>query len=522
MNPLRNLSVRANLMVLAGISLGAMLMLVAVAYSNMSAANVLAEHLLEDVKLARAAGSADMMHDALRGDALAARLAGAQASAQEKQGLQKELAEHVQTLNQSLGEVGQSSSAETRKVLDQVDPDVKAYVAAAHKLVDAAFAGHSDETLQKAFDAAFTKLEEDLEHLSAQVEQSAQASVLEKARVQQRAQLSMALSIALAAGLIVGFSMLFARTTLRRLGAEPQELRDFALRIAQGDLSARLHEMAPTDSVAGAMLRMQGMLSTAVQAIRGNAENVASASAQIAQGNEDLSSRTEEQAAALEQTAASMEQLSGTVKQNADNAKQGNQLARGASDVASRGGEVVGQVVQTMRGINDSSKKIADIIGVIDSIAFQTNILALNAAVEAARAGEQGRGFAVVASEVRNLAQRSADAAKEIKSLITASVERVEHGTTLVDQAGATMDEVVGAIRRVTDIMGEISTASNEQSNGVTQVGEAVTQMDQTTQQNAALVEQSAAAAKGLQEQAQALLKAVSTFRLSQAAMDMA
>jgi len=246
------------------------------------------------------------------------------------------------------------------------------------------------------------------------------------------------------------------------------------------------------------------------------ATSVDTNSTEIAQGSMDLSSRTEEQASALEQTAASMEQLSSTVKQNADNARQGNQLAVSASAVAAKGGEVVGQVVQTMKGINDSSKKIADIISVIDGIAFQTNILALNAAVEAARAGEQGRGFAVVAAEVRSLAGRSADAAKEIKGLISASVERVTQGTALVDQAGATMTEVVSSIRRVADIMGEISAASSEQSTGVAQVGEAVAQMDQATQQNAAMVEQSAAAAESLKEQAQQLVQAVAVFKSGQ------
>ena len=265
-----------------------------------------------------------------------------------------------------------------------------------------------------------------------------------------------------------------------------------------------------------ALSSMQENLARVVTGVRDNAQSVATASTEIAQGNSDLSSRTESQASALEQTAASMEQLSSTVRQNADNARQANQLARSASSVATQGGEVVTQVVETMRGINDSSRKIADIISVIDGIAFQTNILALNAAVEAARAGEQGRGFAVVASEVRALAGRSADAAKEIKSLITASVERVEQGTQMVDRAGETMSGVVSAIRRVTDIVGEISAASNEQASGVAQVGEAVTQMDQATQQNAALVEQSAAAAASLKTQAAALVDAVAVFCLVQ------
>jgi methyl-accepting chemotaxis protein len=293
--------------------------------------------------------------------------------------------------------------------------------------------------------------------------------------------------------------------------------KEAAARMAEGDLTVDLSAEGKDEAaqLLGALSNMKDNLTRIVSGVRGNADGVATASAQIAQGNNDLSSRTEEQASALEETAASMEQLSSTVKQNADNAKQANQLALGASTVATKGGEVVGQVVDTMKGINDSSRKIADIISVIDGIAFQTNILALNAAVEAARAGEQGRGFAVVATEVRNLAQRSAEAAKEIKGLITTSVERVEQGTALVDQAGTTMAEIVGSIKRVTDIMGEISAASTEQSAGVAQVGEAVSQMDRATQQNAALVEESAAAAESLKGQAQQLVQAVAVFRLA-------
>ncbi|MFM0740637.1 methyl-accepting chemotaxis protein [Paraburkholderia xenovorans] len=262
--------------------------------------------------------------------------------------------------------------------------------------------------------------------------------------------------------------------------------------------------------------KMQRSLTETVRTVRGGSESIATATRQIAAGNIDLSSRTEEQASALQETASSMEELTGTVKQNADNARQASSLAANASEIANRGSAVVGQVVGTMGDINQSSAKIADIISIIEGIAFQTNILALNAAVEAARAGEEGRGFAVVAGEVRSLAQRSSAAAKEIKELIDTSVERVQSGSALVDEAGRTMTEIIGAVQRVTDIMGEIAAASEEQSSGIDQVARAVTQMDEVTQQNAALVEEAAAAASSLEDQAGKLRTAVAVFQLEE------
>ncbi|HEX7986170.1 MAG TPA: methyl-accepting chemotaxis protein [Duganella sp.] len=297
---------------------------------------------------------------------------------------------------------------------------------------------------------------------------------------------------------------------------------DIAATVANGDLTTRFDGPTSRSEIGDLMTALKGMndsLRNVVNQVQVGTKTIASASNEIAAGNMDLSQRTEEQASSLEETASSMEELTATVRQNAENAKQANQLAHAASDVAERGGSIVGQVVDTMGTINDSSRKIFDIISVIDGIAFQTNILALNAAVEAARAGEQGRGFAVVASEVRNLAQRSAAAAKEIKELIGNSVEQVDIGSKLVQQAGSTMNEVVDSVRRVTDIMGEITSASSEQSIGIDQVNTAITQMDQVTQQNAALVEEAAAAAASMQEQAERLADVAASFKLDQESM---
>ncbi|NTX28931.1 Tar ligand binding domain-containing protein [Burkholderia pyrrocinia] len=320
--------------------------------------------------------------------------------------------------------------------------------------------------------------------------------------------------VALAAG--IGAALLSWLTLSRAIGRPIAEALAHFDAIAAGDLRRPIvvHRRDEMGQLLDGLAKMQRGLVDTVRTVRGGSESIATAARQIAAGNIDLSSRTEEQAAALQETASSMEQLTGTVKQNADNARQASALAANASEIANKGNTVVGQVVGTMGEINDSSARIADIIAIIEGIAFQTNILALNAAVEAARAGEEGRGFAVVAGEVRSLAQRSSTAAKEIKALIDASVERIRSGSTLVDEAGRTMSDVIGAVQRVTDIMGEIAAASEEQSGGIDQVARAVAQMDEVTQQNAALVEEAAAAAQSLDEQAGRLRETASVFQL--------
>ena len=394
-----------------------------------------------------------------------------------------------------------------------------AFIAAAGKLVDALGEKADASALQAALGAAHVAYLAHRAGVDATVKDSTAFADASIAAFESTARTTMQwlwALLTLAAVGLAGFGIWIRRAVWKAVGGEPAAAAALARSVARGDLSARV-ALAPDDrsSIMAAMGQMSDALAGIVMQVRSSSASIATGSNKIAQGNIDLSARTEQQAAALEQTATSMEQLSSTVKQTADNADRANGLAREASSAAIRGGEVVGQVVDTMRDIADSSRKIADIIGVIDGIAFQTNILALNAAVEAARAGDQGRGFAVVAFEVRSLAGRSADAAKEIKGLIGTSVERVERGAGLVDRAGATMTEVVGSIKRVTDIMGEISAASSEQSAGVMQVGEAVGQIDRATQETAALVEQSAAAAESLKCEAEQLVEAVAVFRLS-------
>ena len=352
-----------------------------------------------------------------------------------------------------------------------------------------------------------------IETLAADLDQAASAGG-------KRLEATANLVIALLAGSVLLAVVVITPLTILNMRSICDPIRDaerLTDAIAQGDLTERQVDARGKDEAAHllkALTAMQASLRQIVTQVRHSTDSITTASTEIASGNQDLSARTEQTASNLQQAASSMEQLTGTVKQSADSARQANQLASSAAEVAARGGKVVAEVVSTMDDINASSKKIADIIGVIDGIAFQTNILALNAAVEAARAGEQGRGFAVVAGEVRNLAQRSAEAAKEIKALIGASVEKVESGSKLVANAGKTMQEIVGSVQRVTDIIGEITAAAAEQSDGIGQVNASVVQLDQMTQQNASLVEESAAAAESLKEQAMRLAEAVSVFTL--------
>ncbi len=378
------------------------------------------------------------------------------------------------------------------------------------------------------FDVARTLLEQKISPLNPpftaametlidhQVKTAREAYEDAKARAQR---LHLVMAALVLTGLLVStaVAMKITRGVVNALGAEPETLAEAAARVAAGDLVDDGAPAATPGSVMASMQAMRQALVRVVGSVRHGVESVATASQQIAQGNQDLSGRTEEQASSLQQTAASMEQLTGAVRTSADNARQANQLAAGASDIAGRGGEVIARVVKTMGDIQHASRRIGDITGVIDGIAFQTNILALNAAVEAARAGEQGRGFAVVASEVRSLAQRSAEAAREIKQLIGESAERVDSGATLVQDAGQTMQEIVAQVRRVTDLVGEITASADEQSQGIGQVGQAMDQLDQTTQRNAALVEESAAAAESLRVQAARLADAVAAFRIGAA-----
>ncbi len=426
------------------------------------------------------------------------------------QDIERDVAQEARTLDQQLPE-GASKTLMTQFIAAHAKMG-QAYRSAFDKFVASGHQAPVGDEAVKGMDREPSKF---LTEASAKIAADS-AAIAEQATRNARNATVLSLVVMLVVSAVgVTFGVLVSRAIVKPI----DHAVGLSRAVAEGDLT-RTIDVQGRDEVAellGALREMQARLSSIVQGVRQNAESVAAASTEISLGNNDLANRTEQQASALQQTAASMEEIGVTVKHNAENAREANTLAKGASAVALKGGEVVGEVVQTMRGINDSSRRIVDIISVIDGIAFQTNILALNAAVEAARAGDQGRGFAVVAGEVRTLAQRSATAAKEIKALIGTSVERVEAGSQLVDRAGATMTEVVTAIERVTQIMGEISSANSEQSTGMAQIGEAVAQMDRTTQQNAALVEEGAAAAEQLKNQARQLVEAVAVFKVAAA-----
>lgn len=471
--------------------------------------------MMAAAEAARTSMEGDMMHDAIRGDALTALVAALTQNAAQRDEAQADLKDHGTRFLESLVALkGIGLPAATEAEVDKIVPTVKGYVAAAQAIVDAAAReAAAAQALVPAFSEQFVRLEDEMEHLGDRIADDAKDRQALSTSTSTWAQWLLGLGVLGAFAVLGGVAVGLARS----MSVPMTHAVDIAQRIGRGDLTGTVTVQGSdeTRQLLGSMEDLQRRLGAIVSEVRLNAERVAMASAEISQGNSDLSARTEQQASSLQQTAASMEELGATVQQNAEHARQANDLAHTASQVATQGGDVVGRVVETMKGINDSSRRIADIISVIDGIAFQTNILALNAAVEAARAGEQGRGFAVVAGEVRSLAHRSAQAAKEIKQLIAASVERVENGTSQVNDAGSTMSEVVASIRRVTAIMTDITAASQQQSAGVTQVGQAVSGMDQTTQQNAALVEQSAAAAESLKTQAQQLVDAVAVFKLA-------
>ncbi|WP_194714902.1 methyl-accepting chemotaxis protein [Noviherbaspirillum soli] len=429
----------------------------------------------------------------------------------------KKYSSHVEKLNALLASAP-STTKEEKTLMARIGEAEQAAAPIVERAAKAGLAGDKEgatrilikelRPVQRGWMEKLTELADLEEKMSSQAMAEAGASYA-IARNLMLAISALAVAVAIAGGWLI------TRSLTRQLGGEPDEAVAIASRIAAGDLATDIRLRAgDSGSMLFALKKMRDDLAVIVSQVRAGTDVIATASGQIASGNMDLSSRTEQQASSLEETASSMEELTSTVKQNADNARQANQLALTASGVATQGGEVVAQVVDTMAAIDSSSKKIVDIIGVIDGIAFQTNILALNAAVEAARAGEQGRGFAVVATEVRSLAQKSAAAAREIKGLIGDSVEKVEAGSELVAQAGSTIREVVASVQRVTDIMAEITAASSEQSAGIEQVNQAIAQMDQVTQQNAALVEEAAAAAGSMQDQAATLSQVVSVFRV--------
>jgi len=468
----------------------------------------------------QAATMGDMMHDALRGDVFQALMYARTGDAAGTGKAQQDAKAHGNDFNARLADLQRLPlSTGIRQHITALAPTVARYAAAGQDITQLA-ATDADAAMVKlpTFVALFDQLATQQDKVIEAIEAEAKTTEATGHLTRQRTQWSLLATAVLATLFMLGACLQITRRLMHTLGAEPSTLRSLLHRVSQGDLGVDVRLQAQGQhSVMASLADMVNQWRSTVSSVRANADSVANASAEVSAGSADLAHRTQHQAASLERSASALAQLSSTVGHNADSAAQACKLAQGASAVAGQGGEVVEQLVSTMQDINQSSHKIADIIGVIDGIAFQTNILALNAAVEAARAGEQGRGFAVVAGEVRSLAQRSAEAAREIKRLITASVERVSLGADQANQAGATMSDIVSAITRVNDIIAQISHASREQTSGIAHVTDAVGAMDQSTQSNASLVEETAAAANSLRLQAELLARSVATFKLTSA-----
>jgi methyl-accepting chemotaxis protein len=473
-----------------------------------------AQHMADNTSALKHQMEADMMHDALRGDAIRAMLSGVRQEKSEEKSIRGDLAEHSKTFTVAIKTLSELPLPDSIKsAATALRPDLSSYLALSGEIVNLAF-DHPEQAQAKypAFQAAFSKLEGEMEHVNQMLEKQSQ-----EVEAESHAAAWMANAVIMGVMLVAALACISGGYVLTRGILGPIAVaRRVAETVAAGDLTSdiRVDSQDEIGQLLQALKAMNGQLAEIVGSVRLNGDSIATGSTQISSGNADLSHRTEQQAANLQQTSTSMEELTSTVKLNAEAAQEATALAGTASQVAVKGGEMVSQVVGTMDEITAASRKINDIIGVIDGIAFQTNILALNAAVEAARAGEQGRGFAVVAGEVRSLARRSAEAAKEIKHLINNSVEKVENGSRQVGEAGQTMGEIVNQVRRVAELISDISVATQEQSKGVGQISRAVSELDEVTQQNAALVEQSAAAAESLKNQAQSLVASVQVFKL--------
>ena len=502
------LTIRGRLFCVVALMLVLMVVIGSVARYGMSAASAGLESVVLTARTLRNHLEGDMMHDALRSDVLAALLAESPDDAQKAQA---DLRDHARHFREVISSNQQLATAETAEALSEVGPALDAYINTAEQIVTAA---QNDKarahTLLPEFLRAFEDLEERLGAASDRIENGATVAEREARAVISRS-MSIGLAALIAAALI---ALIVSGVTVRAITRGLDRLLAVIARMAKGNLGREI-PIESQDEFGRLLTELRALdqkLAAVVGTVHGSAKSVGAAARELSQGNDDLSQRTQEQAAALEETASSMEEMATTVKQNADHIRTANQLAVGARGQADRGGTVLQEAVSAMEQISDSSRKIADIIGVVDEIAFQTNLLALNAAVEAARAGEQGRGFAVVASEVRSLAQRSAAAAKEVKGLIHLSVQRVDTGVELVGASGRTMHEIAASVRKLTDVVTEISAATDEQSRSIDEVNRAVSQIDIVTQQNAALVEQAAAASKSMEQQTGSLLAEIGFF----------